>query len=109
MTESQDLAALIKDAWAAYGQGKSHEALARLGPAARRFPDDAEVHYALGMVSESAGDRTQARAAFARVIEIVDRQEKRARGTMLRRLAQGHINRIERGVWDLEAEIWQRQ
>jgi Flp pilus assembly protein TadD len=109
MTESQDLAALLRDVWGAYGQGKVDEALARLRPGVERFPDEAEVHYALGMANEKAGNPAAARTAFARAVEILDRHEKRAGRTMLRRLAQGHINRMERGVWDLEAETWQRQ
>jgi tetratricopeptide (TPR) repeat protein len=52
--------------------GRAAEGMAVLERLARRHPDDANTHYALGQLRMLSGDRDGARAAFARAIEIHD-------------------------------------
>jgi hypothetical protein len=48
---------------------------------------------------------------FKRVIDLIrqGRVEDKVRANMLQRMAQGHINFIETGGWNLEKEIWHRE
>lgn len=107
MIASDELSQVIRAAWAEYGAGRFAEAAAQLQQSQSRFPDSDEVAYALGMLEARAGRPDQARRWFERAVELLGRDVQSARGMMLRRFAKGHLNRLERGTWDLEAEIWQ--
>ncbi len=106
MGASEEIAAVLRQAWAEYGAGSFGQAVQLFTEAQARFPDSEEVAYGLGMACVKAGQLDQARRAFTRAVELLERDVQEARGTMLRRLAKGHLHLLERGTWDLEAEIW---
>ncbi|OGO13342.1 MAG: hypothetical protein A2Y93_01595 [Chloroflexi bacterium RBG_13_68_17] len=106
MNASEELSAVLRQAWAEYGAGRYAEAAQLLTQAQTRFPDSEEIAYGLGMAHFKADRKDQARQAFTRAVELLERDVKQARGTMLRRLAKGHLNLLDKGTWDLEKEIW---
>ncbi len=106
MEGNQELAEMLRQAWAAYGAGQYAQAAEILTQGQARYPDSEEIAYGLGMAQYKIGSKDQARRAFARAVALLERDVKQARGTMLRRLAKGHLNLLDRGTWDLEAEIW---
>jgi tetratricopeptide (TPR) repeat protein len=95
--------------WAYYGENKLDEAIETLQDAKHRFPDDIEVLYALALAHKKAGDSEEALANFREVVKSVEHLDDQTRGAMLKRLAKGHINILERGDWDLKNEIWERR
>ncbi|MGH2628875.1 MAG: tetratricopeptide repeat protein [Anaerolineales bacterium] len=96
----------IRLGWALYGAGRLQEALQVMEAASRRHPRDLEVAYGLGLTLKRSGDSEAARKQFQLVSEMVDTVIDRTRAAILRRIAHGHLNMLERGRWDLEKEIW---
>lgn len=88
-------------AWEFYGRGHNQEALATLVTATEKFPEDAEIHYAMGLVLKRLGKRERARAAFSAALERIDAMPQSTRRDMLRRLATGQVNQLDHGSWDL--------
>ena len=41
-------------------------------------------------------------------MELIPGIQDRTRSAVLRRIARGHLNMLEKGRWDLEKEIWGR-
>ena len=104
-----DPAGFLRAGWAYYGAGQYHEAIEHFETAQRLAPDDLEPAFGLGMGFKKTGNKDAAVSAFRKVAERVGRVSDTARGTMLRRLALGHANYLERGQWDLEREGWGRR
>jgi len=62
-------------------------------------PDDINTMYALGLALKAGGQNEEAKAIFNQVIEhshIIDRSD---RAQILKSLASGHYNQIEKGTW----------
>jgi tetratricopeptide (TPR) repeat protein len=100
---------LLAEAWRLYGQGKPLEAAEALERGLREAPGEIEILYALGLSLKHSGQAERALRIFRQIVEVASRRSAQVRTLMLRRLAQGHVNMLERGAWDLEAETWQRE
>jgi hypothetical protein len=70
-----------------------------------------EALYGLALVLKSQGRRKEAVQTFEQLINLLDMEvlSDKVRSRMLRRLAKAHVNEIETGDWNLEAEIWQKK
>jgi Flp pilus assembly protein TadD len=108
LAASKDPAAWLRWAWALYGAGQPAQAAARARKAGELDADDPEPTYLLGMALKAAGDRPGAVAAFREAAAGLSQLQDSGRATMLRRLAVGQANWLERGMWDLEPETWVR-
>ena len=91
-----------------YGAGSYPQAAEAAQECRNRSPSDPEPSYLLGMALKAAGDGDAAVAAFRAAAAALPAMQDAVRGAMLRRLAVGQINWIERGKWDLEPETWIR-
>ena len=100
---------LLVEAWKLYGEGKPREAAEALERGNRESPGDIEVLYALGLSLKKSEQAESAVRAFRQVVELAAQRPSQVRTLMVRRLAQGHVNMLERGSWDLEAETWHRE
>jgi Flp pilus assembly protein TadD len=100
---------LLAEAWRLYGEGKPREAAEALERGNREWPGDIEVLYALGLSLKKSEQAESAVRAFRQVVDLAAHRASQVRTLMLRRLAQGHVNMLERGSWDLEAETWHRE
>jgi tetratricopeptide (TPR) repeat protein len=99
----------LRPGWMYYGEGSFEEAVRTFQYAEERFPSDVEVRYALGLSLKKSGREQGALEAFHEVIRLADSLENQTCGVMLRRLAAGHANILERGDWDLRNETWERK
>jgi len=95
--------------WTYYGENKLDDAVNAFQGAIDRFPGDVEALYALALSLKKAGKEKEALKVFKEVIGLVGKVDDQIRGEMLRRLALGHANILERGDWDLSGEIWERK
>ena len=95
--------------WTYYGEDKLDQAMEAFRNAKDRFPEDIEVLYALGLTYKKSGKQKEALDIFHTVIKFAENIDDQTRGAMLRRLAIGHANVLERGDWDLENETWERK
>jgi Flp pilus assembly protein TadD len=93
--------------WAFYAAGDYPHAEAEIRAALRLDQNNMETYYALGMTLKNTGDKNGALAAFQQVVTLAPYLSETVRGRMVRRLALGHIHKIETGDWNLEKEIWQ--
>lgn len=100
----------LRRAWAYHSRGKNREAEQDLQEALYIQPDSVDAQYVLGLVRKAEAHDQEAVACFERCVALIDagKIEDRTRSRMLRRLAQGHINEITTGDWNLEKEIWKR-
>jgi hypothetical protein len=98
----------LNQAWQAYGAGDFAAALRALAALPEFQQADAEAAFLRALASRHAGDAPAARQAFQAVLQAVERLEDPTRRVMLRRLARGHLNRLDHGTWDLEPETWER-
>jgi outer membrane protein assembly factor BamD (BamD/ComL family) len=96
-------------AWKAYGAGDLAEASRMTDALLVENPTDLEAAYLAGLSHKAQGQADRARQAFQTVIAQYDSVDDSTRGRMLRRLAVGHMNQMERGAWDLEPETWERR
>ena len=103
-----DAGAQLRHGWALYGSGDARGASAQARRAAELAPSDAEAPYLLGMALKVVGDAAGAVAAFRSAAAIAAGQGDTSRAAMLRRLAIGQANWLEKGAWDLEPETWVR-
>ena len=103
-----DAAAQLRYGWELYGSGDAKGALTQARRAAALAPTDAEAAYLSGMALKLVGDIAEAVAAFRSAAALAVGQGDSSRATMLRRLAVGQANRLEKGAWDLEPETWVR-
>ena len=109
--DPQTYAEFYRLGWAQHGAGKNDAAEANLRKAVELDPASVDAHYALGLALRSQDRRREAVQSFQTVVDMIDASgtEHDARMTMVRRLAKGLINQIEKGDWDLEEEIWKRK
>jgi tetratricopeptide (TPR) repeat protein len=105
----QDLQAQVDLGWGLYGASKYSEALEQFQRALALDPNSLDANYGLAISHKALGNKEAAVAAFAKVAELTAQVEDHVRGTMLRRLAHGHVNELNEGDWQLEAEIWHRE
>lgn len=103
-----DSAAWMRWAWALYGDGQPAQAAIQARRAGELNAGDPEAAYLLGMSLKAAGDRAGAVAAFRAAAANMPHLQDAGRAAMLRRLAIGQVNWLERGLWDLEPETWVR-
>jgi tetratricopeptide (TPR) repeat protein len=104
-----DVKKYLRLGWAYYGEDRLDEAIETFRNAKHRFPEDIEVLYALALANKKAGNGEDALGIFRNVIESTKSLQDQTRGAMLRRLAIGHANVLERGDWDLRNETWERK
>lgn len=105
---TDDPEALVRRGWALYGSGEWNQAAEQARQASTLTPTDPEPSYLLGMALKAAGDRQGATKAFQRAALDAARLSDTGRATMLRRLAIGQANWLDKGEWDLEPETWVR-
>jgi tetratricopeptide (TPR) repeat protein len=105
----QNVQAQVDLGWGLYGAAKYAEALAQFQRALELEADFLDALYGLGLAHKALGNKEAAVAFFEKVAALAEGAEDSVRGTMLRRLAHGHINEMNLGDWQLEAEIWHRE
>ena len=88
--------------WLYYGQQEYAKSQADFLRSLEMRPEDADTLYALGMSLAAGGDPVEAERIFEKTLLALDSIPDRVRASMLRRLANGHINRIRTGDWNLE-------
>lgn len=89
--------------WALYSLDRTQEAIEALLEAQQRFPEDAETSYALGLTYKRAGQTGKALDAFENALRHIESSLSGVRADMLRKLAQGQINQLEHGSWDIQS------
>jgi tetratricopeptide (TPR) repeat protein len=105
----QDVQAQMDLGWGLYGVGRHADALEQFQRALDLDAGSLDARYGLGLAHKALGNKEAAVAAFNQVAELTAKLEDLVRGTMLRRLAHGHVNEMNAGDWQLEAEIWHRE
>jgi tetratricopeptide (TPR) repeat protein len=105
----QDVQAQMNLGWGLYGATRHAEALEQFQRALALDADYVDAYYGQGLSHKALGNKEAAIAAFTKVAELAAQIEDQVRGTMLRRLAHGHVNEMNAGDWQLEAEIWHRE
>jgi tetratricopeptide (TPR) repeat protein len=85
--------------WFLYAAGRYEESAQVLETARIQFPDHLELWYALAMTHKQLKNNEGSIAAFQRVEQLAKQMKAGDRSRMIRRLARGHINQLERGVW----------
>lgn len=95
--------------WEYYSHRDFQKAEDALREALRIDQDNLDALFALGLVYKAAQDQTRAVETFKQVASAAQYLENHTRGTMIHRLAVGHIHDMETGNWNLEREIWQRK
>jgi tetratricopeptide (TPR) repeat protein len=110
MEQPADPAAYLRRGYAFYGTSEYEKANEDFRQTLDLDPTSVDAVYGLGMSLKALGNKTESVAAFTKVIGLIDREiiSDKSRARILRRLALGHINEINTGDWNLEAEIWQR-
>jgi Flp pilus assembly protein TadD len=103
-----DVDAWLRLGWARYGADHPIPAEQAFERAAALRPDDPEPPFGLGLALKRQVKKEPAIRAFRRAADLTPSLTDRARASILRRLALGHINYLERGEWDLEREVWGR-
>ena len=100
--------AILRWGWALYSAGRHAEAAGAARNAQGLTSGDPEPSFLLGMALKGAGDKGGAVAAFGAAAANAPGLADPVRGAMLRRLAVGQANWLQRGEWDLEPETWVR-
>ena len=95
--------------WGYYSQKQTEEALKEFREALRLNPSLVDAQYGFGLALKESGAKTEAVAAFEKVVALAAGLEDHVRGNMLTRLAHGHMNYINKGNWDLAKEIFHRE
>jgi Flp pilus assembly protein TadD len=103
-----EAATWLRLGWALYAAGRYPQAAeaAREGGAVAKA--DPEPSYLLGMALKANGEKVMAATAFHAAAALLPWLQDTVRAAMLRRLAVGQVNWLERGKWDLEPETWVR-
>lgn len=104
-------AEFYRQGWAQHAAGKQEAAEASLRKAIELEPNSVDAFYTLGLTLKKADRRREAVEAFRQALDLIaaGALEHGSRSEMVRRLSLGHINQIEKGNWNLEKEIWQRE
>jgi tetratricopeptide (TPR) repeat protein len=108
---SDTYAEYYRQGWALHAAGKQDAAEQSLRKAIGLEPDSVDAHFTLGLALKIQARNREAVQEFQKVISLIQSGtvEHNTRSEMVRRLALGHINQIEKGDWDLEGEIWRRK
>lgn len=108
MPNPQSVADYLRRGYAFYARSKFTEAEADFQQAIQLDPKAVDALYALGMAQKAQKHKEESIRTFEKVINLIDSGviENIVRAHMLRRLAQGHINELNEGDWNLEKEIW---
>lgn len=89
-----ELEPLLELGWALYGRDQTTEALEQLEEAKKRFPDNPDVYYALGLAYKRTGDKQKARAAFEQAVDHLPEAPDNVRSSMLLRLSKRQLNML---------------
>jgi tetratricopeptide (TPR) repeat protein len=100
-----------RQGWALHAAGKQDVAEQNLRKAIELEPESVDAHFTLGLALKAQDRNREAVQVFQKVLSLIQSGavEHNTRSEMVRRLALGHINQIEKGDWDLEGEIWRRK
>ncbi len=90
--------------WGYYGQHNYDDAITAFRAALALDNSYLDAHYGLALAYKEANQGTLAVPVFETVVKLTTQMENTVRGTMLARLARGHINQIQSGNWHLEAD-----
>lgn len=85
--------------WQNYAEGSYAQAVEQFQQALARTPGEADYLYALGLTYEAAGQNQQALEAFSKVIAQLGVLKDAVRASMIRRMAQAHMNKVQNGDW----------
>lgn len=80
--------------WALINAGQSGKAIEILESARKRFKNNVELLYALGLALRQADKPKEAKAVFKDLLAIKESSVSATKTTMFRRLAQNHIESI---------------
>lgn len=87
--------------WGLYGEGQWEAAIKEFNEALRLDAKQVDALYGLALTRKSAGAKPEAVAAFNQTLALLPQLEDKTRGSMLLRLARGHINMLQSGNWKL--------
>ena len=90
--------------WGYYGQRQYDDAIKVFKEALTLDNAFIDAQYGLALTYKEAGQGPLAVPYFETVVKLASQMENVVRGTMLARLARGHINQIKVGNWHLEAD-----
>jgi tetratricopeptide (TPR) repeat protein len=107
--QPKTIADYLHRGWQYYSLKQYDRAKADFEEALRLDADDLDAYYALGLTNKASGQGEQAVQNFQQVLNHLDKVDDNARASMLSRLAQGHIDDINNGDWNLEKAIWQKR
>lgn len=88
--------------WELYSLRHYKAAIEVLEAAQKLAPDDAEIAYVLGLSLKQVKEDSRAVKAFQSAAKNADRLDNKLRGSMLKRMAQGQVNFIKSGDWEME-------
>ena len=91
--------------WGYYGQRKHDDAIKAFQQALALDRNLTDGHYGLGLALKESGAGPDAVAEFEAVMKLAPQDQNTVRGTMLGRLAQGHINQIKGGDWSIDTDL----
>jgi Flp pilus assembly protein TadD len=80
--------------WAHYSAGDSDAAIEVLEEARKRFSQDIEVLYALGLALKQADNKKKAKTVFKELLAIEESSTSPAKATMFRRLAETQMEAL---------------
>jgi Flp pilus assembly protein TadD len=103
-----DRAMLLRWGWALYAAGRFPESADVARECQTMASGDPESSYLLGMALKAFGDKDGAASAFGAAATDAPGIADTVRGAMLRRLAVGQANWLQRGEWNLAPETWVR-
>lgn len=90
--------------WGYYGRHQYDDAIKAFQAGLALDNSFLDAHYGLALAYKESGQGLLAVPVFETVIKLAGQLENTVRGTMLARLARGHINQIQVGNWHLEAD-----
>jgi len=89
----------INRGWLYYHVNDFSNSISDFKVALEMDPEDINTMYALGLALKAGGQSEEAKAIFTQVIDhshVIDRSD---RAQILKSLATGHYNQIEKGTW----------
>lgn len=98
-----DTEALVESGWQHYSRKEYFRAESDFQKALEISPDNADTVYALAMNYMASARQREAIQAFGKVLAMLQNppDNNYVRAHMLSRLAQGHINHMQTGDWNL--------